>query len=107
MTLSTHVLDATSGGPATAVSLDLDRRTRHDWQDVGTGVTDDDGRYRNFSPDSVDSGVYRLVFDTGPCFPAAGLSGFYPKVAIAFEVTELHRHTTSHCCCPRSPTRPT
>jgi 5-hydroxyisourate hydrolase-like protein (transthyretin family) len=32
MTLSTHVLDATSGRAAVAVSLDLDRRTRDDWR---------------------------------------------------------------------------
>jgi len=98
MTLLTHVLDATSGRPAVAVSLRLDRRTRHEWQYVGSGMTGGDGQNRNFSPDSVDLAVYQLVFDTGAYFSAAGLSG---EVAIVFEVTQPHRH--HHLPLPLSP----
>ena len=43
-TLSTHILDAASGQPATDVRVALDRRDGDCWQPLGEGVTDDDGR---------------------------------------------------------------
>ncbi|MDN5930313.1 MAG: hydroxyisourate hydrolase [Pseudonocardia sp.] len=92
MTLSTHVLDAGTGRPATAVPLSLHRRTGEGWELVGDGVTDDDGRCRSLAPDGLDAAVYRLLFDTGAYFAATGVSGFYPEVAIVFEVTEPDRH---------------
>ncbi len=91
-TLSTHVLDATTGRPAGDVSVHLDRRSGHGWHPVGGGATDDDGRCRSMAPDGLDAGVYRLVFDTGAYFAATGGAGFYPEVAIVFEVTEPERH---------------
>lgn len=92
MTLSTHVLDATTGRPATAVPLTLHRRAGDGWELVGDGVTDDDGRCRSMAPDGLGAAVYRLLFDTGAYFAAAGVAGFYPEVAIVFEVTEPDRH---------------
>ena len=91
-TLSTHVLDATTGRPARNVALTLDHRGDDGWHSVGDGATDDDGRCRGMAPDGLDAGVYRLVFDTGGYFTAAGGTGFYPEVVIVFEVTEPERH---------------
>lgn len=91
-TLSTHVLDATTGRPARDVSLALDRRSGERWQPVGGGATDADGRCRSMAPDGLDAGVYRLVFDTGSYFTAHDGAGFYPEVVIVFEVTEPERH---------------
>jgi 5-hydroxyisourate hydrolase len=90
--LSTHVLDATTGQPARNLSLRLDRQAGDAWEPVGDGTTDDDGRCRDMAPDGVGRGVYRLVFDTGAYFSAAGTAGFYPEVPIVFAVTELERH---------------
>jgi 5-hydroxyisourate hydrolase len=92
MTLSTHVLDATSGRPATNVPLTLDRRTGDSWQRVGSGLTDDDGRCRTIAPDGLEAATYRLVFDTGTYFDTTGVPGFYPEVSVVFEVTEPQRH---------------
>ncbi len=91
-TLSTHVLDATTGRPARNVPLTLDRRGGDSWHPVGDGVTDDDGRCHGVAPDGLTTGVYRLVFDTGAYFSAAGGTGFYPEVVIVFAVTEPERH---------------
>ncbi len=91
-TLSTHVLDATTGRPARNVPLTLDRSDGEGWHPVGGGATDDDGRYSGMAPDGLDAGVYRLVFDTGAYFSAAGGTGFYPEVVIVFAVTEPERH---------------
>jgi 5-hydroxyisourate hydrolase len=94
MTLSTHVLDATSGRPAPNVALTLHRRGQAGWEPVGEGVTDDDGRCRTLAPDGLQAAIYRLIFDTGAYFVASGQKGFYPEVSIVFEVTEpeLHYH---------------
>jgi 5-hydroxyisourate hydrolase len=92
MTLSTHVLDASTGRPASNVPLRLHRRAGDGWERVGDGVTDDDGRCRTLAPDGLNTAVYRLWFDTGAYFAATGQSGFYPEVTIVFEVTESERH---------------
>lgn len=92
MTLSTHVLDATTGRPATGVALTLQRRNEPVWEPVGEGVTDDDGRCRTLAPAGLQAAIYRLVFDTGGYFAASSQQGFYPEVSIVFEVTEPMRH---------------
>jgi 5-hydroxyisourate hydrolase len=92
MTLSTHVLDATSGRPAPNVALTLHRWAQTGWEPVGEGFTDDDGRCRTLAPSGLQAAIYRLVFDTGAYFAASGQRGFYPEVSIVFEVTEPTRH---------------
>ena len=92
MTLSTHVLDASTGRPACNLPVSLDRRSGDSWVRVGNGMTDDDGRCQSMAPDGLPGGVYRLLFDTGVYFSTIGQRSFYPEVAIVFEVTELDRH---------------
>jgi 5-hydroxyisourate hydrolase len=92
MTLSTHVLDATSGRPAAAVAWRLDRRAGQSWEHVGSGRTDDDGRCTAMAPEGLNTAVYRIVFDTAAYFAASGVRGFYPEVVVVFEVTEPERH---------------
>ena len=91
--LSTHVLDAVSGQPATGVRVSLERRVGEEWQPLGNGVTDADGRLRDLAPDGLDAGVHRLAFATGDYFAATGQIGFYPEVTVAFTVTDdRHYH---------------
>jgi len=92
MTLSAHVLDASTGRPAYKLPVSLDRRSGDSWVRVGNGMTDDDGRCQSMAPDGLPGGVYRLLFDTGCYFSTIGQRSFYPEVAIVFEVTELDRH---------------
>jgi 5-hydroxyisourate hydrolase len=91
-TLSTHVLDAVTGNPAAGVAVRLERRgddAAGPWTDLAAATTDDDGRSRQFPP--LQPGVHRLVFDTAAWFRRSGQTGFYPEVAISFDVTE-ERH---------------
>jgi 5-hydroxyisourate hydrolase len=91
-TLSTHVLDAVSGLPATGLRVALDRRDGDGWQPLGQAFTDDDGRARELASGGLGAGVYRLVFATGEYFTATDQIGFYPEVLVVFEVTGPGRH---------------
>jgi 5-hydroxyisourate hydrolase len=84
MSLSTHVLDAVSGRPAAGVPVTL-----RDARDVvlASAATDDDGRIANLG-DDLAAGIFRLRFDTATYFAAQEITGFYPEIVIAFEITD-------------------
>jgi 5-hydroxyisourate hydrolase len=95
VTLSTHVLDATTGRPAAGVQVRLERGGDAGWEPADHGQTDADGRLRlaghgggaEFGP-----GVYRITFGTGGYFRARGVTSFYPEVTITFEMTVADEH---------------
>lgn len=91
--LSTHVLDAATGAPAAGMVVRLRRRDAGDtWAEIGEHRTDADGRVADLAPGGLSPGVHQLLFDTGGWFAATGRSGFYPEVAVAFEVTDERHH---------------
>jgi 5-hydroxyisourate hydrolase len=92
--LSTHILNTTLGRPAPQVSITLEQQEGSDWKFVATHSTDDDGRVSAFLPAGVtlNTGNYRLTFQTGTYFKAIQTEGFYPEVTIAFEVTQPNEH---------------
>jgi 5-hydroxyisourate hydrolase len=80
--LSTHVLDTSTGRPAAGLHVRLEDAATGDL--LAEGRTDDDGRVRPLGGD-VPAGTYRIVFDTtGHLGPDA----FYPEVAVVFRVAE-------------------
>jgi 5-hydroxyisourate hydrolase len=82
-TLSTHVLDTTTGKPAAGVRVEVQR----DGKAIASGVTDDDGRIRELARD-LDAGTYRLIFDTRSYTG----EGFFSRVALDVELTGVHAH---------------
>jgi 5-hydroxyisourate hydrolase len=88
MSLSTHVLDATAGRPAVAVPVTLHAA---DGDVLASASTDGDGRVKDLAGD-LTTGVYRLRFDTAAYFAASGLTGFYPEIVIAFQITDPAGH---------------
>ncbi len=98
MSLSTHVLDAGLGRPAEGVPI---RLTGSGDPAAGparilfSAVTDSDGRHRHQDAGKdvpLAAGVYELTFDTGAYFAATGQTGFYPKVTVTFEITDVTAH---------------
>jgi 5-hydroxyisourate hydrolase len=92
-TISTHVLDTERGTPAPGVRVTLSRL------DVGNGpirmtqaLTDSDGRVRDLLERPLVAGDYRLEFDVGAYFTAAGRRAFYPRVTVDFIVTDVDEH---------------
>ncbi len=93
--ITTHVLDTSKGKPAEGITITLAKRTNSSWEEVSTGVTDSDGRIGDLlRPDeTVEPGVYRMLFHTGDYFERDGIKGFYPRVPIVFEVfDDSHYH---------------
>jgi len=79
VSLSTHVLDATTGRPAAGIRVEL--------RGIASGQTDADGRCRLVDGD-LPPGDQELVFETGSYFPDT----FYPRVTVAFTVTDRAAH---------------
>ncbi|MFW2513245.1 hydroxyisourate hydrolase [Demequina sp. SO4-13] len=84
--VTTHVLDAVRGTPASGVSVTLSERGGEGWEPVASAVTDDDGRVSDFGPEHLENGVYQVRFDTGMYFSQLDVETFYPEVVITFEV---------------------
>ncbi|MEU0137537.1 hydroxyisourate hydrolase [Streptomyces sp. NPDC006296] len=100
--VSTHVLDTSTGRPARAVTVSLAARSGGDapYATLGGSATDTDGRCTDLPALPEGTTHVRLVFDTESYFtakkqaeaqqdaPRARDSGaFFPEVAIAFAVT--------------------
>lgn len=81
VSLSTHVLDMTTGRPAAGVRVRLD--------EVDAGTTDEDGRL--LLPE-VGTGRHRLAFSTGDYFDRHGKAAFHPEVLVTFTVDSPEQH---------------
>jgi 5-hydroxyisourate hydrolase len=90
-TISTHILDTARGLPAQGIPVQL--RRAEDSAEVGSGVTDADGRIGEFTSEPLEPGVYRLRFDTAAYAAATGQEFFFPEVVVSFVVSdERHYH---------------
>ncbi len=87
MSISTHVLNATTGQPAVGLELTLSQQDGREWRELSRRSTDADGRVRDLAPD-VAPGVYRIVFQTGAYLAQT----FYPEVIVVFQVTDPAAH---------------
>ena len=86
--LSTHVLDSTTGRPAAGMVVRLEVAADVLWTALGSGVTDPDGRLKGWGDVTLRPGKYRLTFDTGNWFAERDLECFYPEVIITFTVSD-------------------
>jgi 5-hydroxyisourate hydrolase len=93
VTISTHVLDAAAGIPASDVAISLDRLDGPAWVPVGTGRTNADGRCPELT-DGLDlaTATYRLRFESGAYFAARATATFYPFVEVTFAVSDAGAH---------------
>lgn len=87
--LSTHVLDAVTGLPASELVVTL---YDSNGAELATDATNADGRVASVTGGDLAAGTYRLVFETGPWFDAREIENFYPEVSITFAVTDTSRH---------------
>lgn len=86
-TLSTHVLDAAVGRPATGLDVTL---SGADGGFLAASTTDADGRIA-WDAD-LDPGTYALLVATGEWFAAADRATFFPSVTLTVALDGEHVH---------------
>jgi 5-hydroxyisourate hydrolase len=90
--ITTHVLDAVLGKPASGIDVRLEKKIAELWVRLSEGSTDGDGRCRDLCHDG-GSGAYRLTFAVDAYFATRGRISIYPEVSISFFVDgEQHYH---------------
>lgn len=96
-TLSTHVLDTALGCPAQGIRVTLERAGAL----LGSGVTDVDGRIRDWRADDpashptrppFETGSYRLAFHVAEYFAATARESFYEIITIDFRIARESEH---------------
>ena len=93
MGLSTHILDTALGRPAAGVSLTLSRLQDEEWQQLGNGSTDVDGRCRTLlGKEFLQAATYKIRFATADYFATQKLTSLYPYVEIVFTVADPQQH---------------
>jgi 5-hydroxyisourate hydrolase len=94
MGISTHILDTNLGRPGGDVAVSLARWQADRWLTLSEDKTDADGRCRQLLPEgaALESGLYRVRFETAAYFEAQRLAGLYPYVEIAFKVRDTEQH---------------
>lgn len=86
MTLSTRVLDITTGRPGVAVPVRLDRYDGRTWQPLAEGETRSDGSFGALPEGGP--GTYRFRFGSGPYFADLGVETPYPEVCVVFVIDD-------------------
>ena len=90
-TLSTHILDISTGRPAEGVTVSLSR----EGETLVTLVTNAQGRIATFSSAPLPAGRYCLTAETGAWFARAGRESVFTRAQIDFvigEAAEDHFH---------------
>lgn len=90
LSLSTHILDISKGLPAADVKIKLFKYENDLWiESKDNGITDRDGRFRNFSPvnESI-CGIYKLKFEVGEYFNRIGSETIFPFIEVICKITK-------------------
>lgn len=91
--ITTHILDLSTGAPASGVSVTLFQGSGEGRVPVASGKTDSDGRVSDWLEDGVlPEGIYSIAFESGEYFQVQGVESFYPQVEIAFQVAPGGQH---------------
>jgi len=94
-TVTTHVLDTSTGTPAVGIPVALERRSAGGhWEELGSCMTDAGGRTPSLlgSGQALTRGTYRLTLETRGYFGAVGVSCLYPEIVVVFEVEHTDEH---------------
>lgn len=91
--ITTHILDISQGRPAQGVNIVLAFQA-DEWETLGTGVTDADGRLKTLLPAEfqLQPGKYRLTFEIGAYFAQHNIASFYPEVSVTFFIQDTAQH---------------
>ena len=90
--ITSHILDTSRGVPAANIEVQLELKDGDQWQSVGGGTTNDDGRVADLMTSAPATGHYRINFMVADYFAALKQSSFYPIIRIEFSVDDPAQH---------------
>ena len=92
--ITSHILDTARGCPAEGVKIKLEINNAGQWNLLGQGSSNKDGRVSNLLPaeHKLESGIYRVRFETGDYFSKHKIEGFYPYIEVVFQLKEPAEH---------------
>ncbi|QCP84246.1 hydroxyisourate hydrolase [Cereibacter sphaeroides] len=96
--LTTHVLDTAQGRPAAGVRIVLCRLEGGNRSEIGTAVTNDDGRTDRplLEGAALVPGTYEITFEAGAYLRAVGLGAasplFLDEIPIRFGIADAAAH---------------
>ena len=90
--ITSHILDTSRGVPAANIEVQLELKDGDQWQSVGGGTTNDDGRVADLMISAPATGHYRINFMVADYFSAQQQSSFYPIIRIEFSVDDPTQH---------------
>ena len=93
--ITTHILDTTKGKPASNIIIILYRGENDAWKEIARGKTNNDGRISDLlnKEKVLETGIYKMRFETKDYFDRDHVPTFYPYVEIVFDVqSAVHYH---------------
>ena len=90
--LSVHVLNLQDGLPSPGVEVSLEKLDGERWNKLNEGTTNEQGRITALYPEGkkLESGTYRVTFETGAWFKQHATATFFPEVPVLFTVTRTN-----------------
>lgn len=93
--LSSHILDISTGRPATDVPVRLERLNERNgkWVTVEEKRTDSNGRIKDFLDyKKTETGVYKLTFLVADYFKQQKTDTFYPFIEVVFQIRDKEHY---------------
>ena len=94
--ITSHVLDTAVGKPASGIEIELeinaDQADQTNWQSLGSGVTNADGRVPNLFAGQPKPGHYRMSFHVSAYFKQQKVESFYSVIRIEFDILDADQH---------------
>ena len=92
--ITTHILDTAKGCPAAGIPIRIEIERSGRFELIGEGVTNSDGRVIDLLPydKPLETGRYRMRFDTDRYFSDNKTEGFYPYVEVVFDIRQADQH---------------
>ncbi|KQN55435.1 hydroxyisourate hydrolase [Erwinia sp. Leaf53] len=92
--LSSHILDISTGRPAAGVMVRLEHYQPNGYSPIGSEQTDDNGRIARFCTQELPPGRYRLTAETGDWFRQRDISTPFvqAQIEVMLEAGQGHYH---------------
>jgi 5-hydroxyisourate hydrolase len=87
MGVTVYVHDSMRGTPAEGIPITLERQTNTKWDELGHGVTDDNGLVAAHLLKTGERGIYKLILDVDNYFVSIGMQSSYPSITFAFRAS--------------------